>query len=311
MKFHLSNLFNGRKALAEQEETSGEMNILKAGLLEKPESAIAQARLAAKLMFDETKDASILAAGLLKDYEENAYMQIKKSEEKVDLYEDQICNYLLEISKRKLTTAESQRVSVLLHTVNDLETISDCTCSIGLAYRNMYEKNTEFSQEAAQQLELAQQAVREMLEKTRAMFDDIRQIQEVYAYHQVVSELLDRFREKHIERLKSSRCMVESGLVLTDLINYYERIAVRCQRIAGYLMQEGNEALKIHGHEYWFPAKDYRELYEGCRERYLAEDEIIWGCRTKKLVRCPFFYVNVVYNLKKINPRLREPWDLW
>ena len=22
------------------------------------------------------------------------------------------------------------------------------------------------------------------------------------------------------------------------------------------------------------------------------------GCRTKKLVRCPFFYVNVVYNLK-------------
>ena len=34
MKFHLSNLFNGRKALAEQEEASGEMNILKAGLLE-------------------------------------------------------------------------------------------------------------------------------------------------------------------------------------------------------------------------------------------------------------------------------------
>ena len=31
MKFHLSNLFNGRKALAEQEEASGEMNILKAG----------------------------------------------------------------------------------------------------------------------------------------------------------------------------------------------------------------------------------------------------------------------------------------
>ena len=259
MKFHLSNLFNGRKALAEQEEASGEMNILKAGLLEMPESAIAQARLAAKLMLDETKDASILAAGLLKDYEENAYMQIKKSEEKVDLYEDQICNYLLEISKRKLTTAESQRVSVLLHTVNDLETISDCTCSIGLAYRNMNEKNAVYSQAAAQQLELAQLAVREMLAKPRA-------------YHQVVSELLDRRREKHIERLKSSRCMVESGLVLTDLINYYERIAVRCQRIAGYLMQEGNEALKIHGHEYWFPAKDYRELYEGCRERYLAED---------------------------------------
>lgn len=48
MKFHLSNLFKGRKALAEQEEASGEMNILKAGLLEKPESAIAQARTGGK-----------------------------------------------------------------------------------------------------------------------------------------------------------------------------------------------------------------------------------------------------------------------
>lgn len=82
MKFHLSDLFNGRKALAEQDTDTGEMNILKASLLEKPESAIAQARLAAKLMFDETKDASILAAGLLKDYEENAYMQIKKVKKK-------------------------------------------------------------------------------------------------------------------------------------------------------------------------------------------------------------------------------------
>ena len=122
MKFHLSNLFNGRKALAEQEETSGEMNILKAGLLEKPESAIAQARLAAKLMFDETKDASILAAGLLKDYEENAYMQIKKSEEKVDLYEDQICNYLL----------ESVCFSLFQHRVSDILPYFLCKLQTGI-----------------------------------------------------------------------------------------------------------------------------------------------------------------------------------
>ena len=91
--------------------------------------------------------------------------RLKKSEEKVDLYEDQICNYLLEISKRKLTTAESQRVSVLLHTVNDLETISDCTCS--MVWRTgicMRKKCGIFRRKPRSSLKLAQQAVREMLE---------------------------------------------------------------------------------------------------------------------------------------------------
>ena len=82
MKFHLSNLFKGQKALAEQEEACGEMNILKAGLLEKPESAIAQARLAAKLMFDETKDASILAAGLLRTTKKMPICRLKKVKKK-------------------------------------------------------------------------------------------------------------------------------------------------------------------------------------------------------------------------------------
>lgn len=257
-----------RETQEEAGRSSKRMDILEKRFLETPGYAISQGKLAAKLMFDETKDAYILAAGLLRDYEETILGQIRKSEEKVDSYEDQICNYLLEISKEELNTEDSQMLSVLLHSITDIETISDYTCSIGLAYKHIHEKKGSFSPEAVKELEVLQNAVMDMLEETKTMFDEQQHIKEVYAYHQVIGELLDEVREKHVERLKSSHCTIDSGLVLTDIINYYERISVRCRRIANYLVQMGKEDLEIHDHEYWLPVFAYQEVYGFYKRKY-------------------------------------------
>ena len=257
-----------RETIDETESIPKRMDILEKRFLEAPGYAISQGKLAAKLMFDETKDAYILASGLLKEYNDKTFAQIKKSEEKVDSFEDQICNYLLEISKEELGTEESQMLSVLLHAITDIETISDYTCSIGMAYRNIYEKRAGFSAEAIKELGIIQQAVMDMLEETKTMFDEQQHIKEVYAYHQVIGELLDELREKHIERLKNSQCTIDSGLALTDILNYYERISVRCRRIANYLVQAEKEDLEIHDHEYWLPVFAYQEVYGFYKRKY-------------------------------------------
>lgn len=255
----------------ETERKPKRMDILEKRFLETPGYAIEQGKLAAKLMFDETKDAYILACGLLEGYEENVLSQIKKSEEKVDYFEDQICNYLLEISKEELTAGEGQMLSVLLHSITDIETISDYSCSIGLAYRTIAEKKGSFSSEAVQELRVLQEAVMDMLEEAKTMFGEQQHIKEVYAYHQVIGELLDELRDKHIERLKSSQCTIECGLILTDIINYYERISIRCRRIANYLIQAGKEDLEIHDHEYWLPVFAYQEVYGYYKRKYALE----------------------------------------
>lgn len=267
-RFHLDTFFSGRKSGQDNEEQYERMEVLDKKFLQTPKEAVSQSRLATKLMFDETKDSYVLVSGLLDEYEDGIFTRIKKSEEKVDQYEDQICNYLMEISKARLETPESQEVSVLLHTITDIETISDCTCSIAMAYRNVYEKKIHFSKEAEEELKLAQGAVKTLLEEIRTLFDNQERINNAFACYQVVVELLDMLREKHIERLKNSRCMIECGLILTDIVNYYERISVRCNRIVNYLAQEGNKELKIHEREYWFPVNEYQELYDEYKNKY-------------------------------------------
>lgn len=268
--FHFDTFFSTRRS-EDDDEQYDKMEILDKKLLQTPKAAILQTRLAAKLMFDETKDSYVLTSRLLDEYEDGIFTRIKKSEEKVDWYEDKICNYLMEISKAKLETAESQEVSVLFHTITDIETISDCTCSIGMVYRNVYEKKISFSDKAQEELMMAHRAVKTLLEEIRTLFDNQERMNEVFACYQVVVELLDMLREKHVERLKNGQCMIECGLILTDIINYYERISVRCKRIVNYLAQEGNKELKIHEHEYWFPVNEYKELYEKYKNEYLPK----------------------------------------
>ncbi|MBO5459578.1 MAG: Na/Pi cotransporter family protein [Lachnospira sp.] len=257
-----------RKTRAELEQLPKRMDILEKRFLETPGYAISQCKLAARLMFDETRDSFILASGLLTEYDDRIFAKIKKSEEKVDSFEDQICNYLLEISKMELGAEESQMLSVLLHSITDIETISDYTCSIGIAYRNIQNKKGLFSAEAVKELDVIQHAVMDMLEETKTMFSDEQHVKEIYAYHQVIGELIDELREKHIERLKSGKCTIDSGLALTDILNYFERISVRCRRIANYLVQAGKEDLEIHDHEYWLPVFAYQEVYGFYKRKY-------------------------------------------
>lgn len=257
-----------RKTKAESEQPPRRIDILEKRFLETPDYAISQGKLAAGLMFDEIRDSFILASGLLTEYDEGIFGQIKKSEEKVDTFEDQICNYLLELSKAEIGEEESKMLSVLLYSVTDIENISDYTYSIGIAYRNIQNKKIIFSSDAVKELNVIQHAVMDMLDETRTMFSDEKHIKEIYVYHQIISDLIDELREKHVERLKNGKCTVDSGFALIDILNYFERISVRCMRITNYLVQAEKDNLEIHGHEYWLPIFAYQEIYGFYKGKY-------------------------------------------
>ena len=82
---------------------------------------------------------------LIKNYQPETVIEMKDSEELVDGYENQISNYLLALSHKGINEAESQKLSVLLYTVSDIETISDQVCNIGIAYRGLDAKENKFS----------------------------------------------------------------------------------------------------------------------------------------------------------------------
>ncbi|MDO5411648.1 MAG: Na/Pi cotransporter family protein [Lachnospiraceae bacterium] len=256
-----------RETEEEKAHSAKALDILDERFLETTGYALRQGKAAVKRMFEETRNSYIMASGLAQGYDEAIVTQVRESENTVDEYENQICNYLLHISREQMKVEESQLLSVLLHTVSDIETISDNTCGIALAYKNMNNKAASFSKSASEELSVAQQVVLELMNSTIHMFSS-RRIHEVLAYSQIIGELIAEIKEGHVERLKKGECSIDSGFVLTDVINSYEKIADRCRRIANYLSQAGEKDLEIHDHEELLSLTGYQELYESCKEKY-------------------------------------------
>ena len=60
----------------------------------------------------------------------------------------------------------------------------------------------------------------------------------VVKYEDMVDNLEEELREKHIERLSRQLCNPTSGVAFLDIISNLERISDHAYNLAGYVMSE-------------------------------------------------------------------------
>ena len=88
---------------------------------------------------------------------------------------------------------------------------------------------------------------------------------------EVIDDLCDILKSRHIERVSRQECTLENGFVFNDLLTDYERIADHCSNVALDLVEEGEEL--FHEHEYHRNV-DYRqdpvylEYFDAYKENY-------------------------------------------
>ena len=66
-----------------------------------------------------------LATDQLSQYSRERETQILQNEDKLDIYEDRLSSYLVEISQHGLSMQDMRTVSRLLHAIGDFERIGD------------------------------------------------------------------------------------------------------------------------------------------------------------------------------------------
>ena len=253
----------------EKSKNSGKLTILDERFLEVPGYALEISETAALTMFQEVRRSLGMSETLIKNYQPDTVVEMKDSEELVDGYENQISNYLLALSHKGINEAESQKLSVLLYTVNDIETISDQVCNIGIAYRGLDAKENAFSEMALDELSILQELETELVDKTIEMFHAKGETMlDVYACRHLLLDLSGKVKERHMSRLIKNKCSMEVGIVLTDILNSYERISLRCLRIANYLSQKDKKSLTIHDLETMLPESEYHAEYEQYKAKY-------------------------------------------
>ncbi len=216
--------------------------------LEKPGFAVEECRLVAINMAKKAKESIDTAIGLLEHYDDKTAKKVLELENQVDKYEDVLGTYLVKLSSKNLSRAESRTLSIILHCIGDFERISDHAINIKESCEELHQKELSFSPKAKEELAVFSQAIKEILDKAIRVFEtgDLELAKEIEPLEQVIDNINIEEKQRHINRLRSGRCTIELGFALSDISTNFERIADHCSNIAITMIQVSEDGYDTH-----------------------------------------------------------------
>ena len=184
------------------------------------------------------------------DYDDKKAEQILKDENTVDKYEDELGSYLVKLGAISLSDSDSRDVSKLLRIIGDLERISDHSVNILESANEIQSKNLSFSESAKKELSVMMNAISDILDITLDAFrnDDLKKAYEVEPLEQVVDNLQNLLKKRHVSRLRKKECTIEMGFVLSDVLTNLERVSDHCSNIAICMIEIAHESFDTHGY---------------------------------------------------------------
>ena len=216
--------------------------------LNTPSVAIEQCRNVAYKMAMLTQKTLLKSLELVKKYDPKLAQEVIEDENTIDIYEDNIGSYILKIGSKDLSVNDSQVVSNLLHTIGDLERISDHAVNIMEAADEMYTKKVRFSESAENEMGIMIKAVTDILDMSIRCFvkSDVALAKDVEPLEDVIDELRTELKNRHVERLREGKCTIELGFILQDLLTNLERVSDHCSNIAVCLIQIKENSMDTH-----------------------------------------------------------------
>ena len=213
-----------------------------------PALAIEQSRLAIDSMARQAQDNILSAFSLLDKFSDEQFAALQENEEAIDHYEDKLGTYLIKITSKELTPRQTADVSKYLHTISDLERISDHSLNIGETAQELYTKKIVFSPAGARELKVMLSAVTRILEITINAFldNDVAAAYRVEPLEELIDNLCDEMKLHHIDRLQTGECTLNHGFAFNDLLTNCERVSDHCSNIAVAMIELESDSFDTH-----------------------------------------------------------------
>lgn len=256
----------------EKKGGSDKVALLDDRLLATPGIAIERCRQVAYNMAEISFHSVKKSFRLLDSFDKKLFDEIKKEEDTVDIYEDELGSYLMKITNCDLTKRDSLEVTKLFHMIGNLERLSDHAVNVAESAEEMHVKKVEFSATAKRELSVMLTAVQEIMDNAQMAFvhNDIQVAVRVEPLEEVIDDLQAALRSNHVERLRVGECTIELGFVLSDIITNLERIADHCSNIAGCVIEIANNSLGMHSYTEGLRRGNevYDKYFEDYSEKY-------------------------------------------
>ena len=234
-------------------------------LLATPPLALEQCSVVAEDMAYYASGALKKAIDCVMEFDPKAAQEVRESEDKTDKYEDMLGTYLLKLGAEPLSDTASEEVTELLKLIGDFERIGDHAVNIIESAEEMHDKQLEFSRSAKYELSVMSAAVGEVMDLAVKAFaeNDAQAASCVEPLEQVVDDLKDELRTRHILRMKKGECSIEAGFVWSDLLTNLERASDHCSNVALCVLDLKKHTLSAH--ETQHERKDVPEFAEHYR----------------------------------------------
>lgn len=231
-------------------------------LLISPSIALGQCKIKTVYMAEQASKAFIDSINDFDKYDDDKKAKIKTVENELDELEDELNAYLVRISGTDVSDVDGKKINGMLHSIVDIERISDYAMNMIILAENMHKMKINFSDAAKKEIEVINRAVSEILVNTIDCYteENIGLAATVEPLKSIIDKLILKMRDRHVARLRTGECSGELGVVLTDYINYCDRVAGHCSNIAINVIQSGNMIFSEHDY--------FKELTENEKSEY-------------------------------------------
>ena len=210
-------------------------------------------------------------------YNQKSAEHIREDEAKTDHYEDIIGSYLVKLSARKIGESDSALAAEYLRIIGDFERIADHSVNILESAEEMQQKGIAFSAAARQEYATMAGAVREVTALAYDSFvsGDVQAARQVEPLEQVIDDLKEEMRTRHIRRMQQGSCGIEAGFIWSDLLTNLERVSDHCSNIACCMIEGADH--NLHRHEVLQSIRGSGEIfdreYSSYRQKYALTAE--------------------------------------
>ena len=244
-------------------------------LLATPAAALEQSRALPAEMSRLGAQALREALAAWEDDTPQRVRTVKALEKKTDHYEDILGTYLIRLSERPISGEDSREAAKLLKLIGDFERVADHAVNLAQAAEELREKDLTFSREAMAEKRVLGAAVEEVLDRSIRAFleNDLALAATVEPLEQVVDQVKEEMRTRHILRLQRGECSVEAGFVWNDLLTDLERVSDHCSNIAGCVMEMAHNDLNVHSALRRLRHEDeaFQKMFEEFQREYSLE----------------------------------------
>ena len=202
-------------------------------LLLTPAIAVKECKKKSALILQDAAKGYMESMSLIGDYDSKSKDNIKELEERVDDMVESCNNFLILLSSKDVSDSDSEIIATTLHTIGDMERISDYSLNLSTVAKKMEQADYD-KKELKKNLKDTNKKLEILFEKIMIAYenDDVSKANEVREQSEELVDQIKKAKKSDLKKLRKGKMDAEISVYLSDYLSISRRVVEHIQNIA-------------------------------------------------------------------------------